>query len=39
MDMEVFEKHSNVQIRNDFVDCQIDICSIEVRINSHCNLL
>ncbi|PKY40129.1 nucleotide-diphospho-sugar transferase [Rhizophagus irregularis] len=30
MDMEVFEKHSNVQIRNDFVDCQIDICSIEV---------
>jgi len=28
--MEVFDKHSNVQIRNDLIDCQIDICSVEV---------
>ncbi len=33
MDMAVFDKHSDVQIRNDFIDCQIDICSVEVRIN------
>ncbi|CAI2199571.1 5832_t:CDS:2, partial [Funneliformis geosporum] len=30
MDMQVFEKHSDVQIRNDLIDCQIDICSVEV---------
>ncbi|CAG8761100.1 21870_t:CDS:2, partial [Cetraspora pellucida] len=24
MDMEVFKKHANVQIRNDLIDCQID---------------
>ncbi|CAG8532351.1 1214_t:CDS:10 [Funneliformis caledonium] len=28
MDMQVFEKHSDVQIRNDLIDCQIDICSV-----------
>ncbi|CAG8537382.1 338_t:CDS:10 [Paraglomus occultum] len=30
MSMDVFDKHSNVQIRNDLIDCQIDICSVEV---------
>ena len=30
MDMEVFKKHTNVQIRNDLIDCQIDICLVEV---------
>ncbi|RIB09851.1 nucleotide-diphospho-sugar transferase [Gigaspora rosea] len=30
MDMEVFKKHADVQIRNDLIDCQIDICSVEV---------
>ncbi|CAG8752601.1 17128_t:CDS:2 [Cetraspora pellucida] len=25
MDMEVFKKHADVQIRNDLIDCQIDI--------------
>ena len=34
MDMEVFERHSDVQIRNDFIDCQIDICSVEVWVIS-----
>ncbi|CAG8708433.1 13203_t:CDS:2, partial [Cetraspora pellucida] len=27
MDMEVFNKHADVQIRNDLIDCQIDICT------------
>ncbi|KAF9906888.1 hypothetical protein BX616_000581 [Lobosporangium transversale] len=30
MDMEIFEKHPEIQIRNDLIDCQIDICSVEV---------
>ncbi|KAF9575678.1 hypothetical protein EC968_002241 [Mortierella alpina] len=30
MNMEVFDKHPEVQIRNDLIDCQIDICSVEV---------
>ncbi|KAF9585534.1 hypothetical protein BGW38_001935 [Lunasporangiospora selenospora] len=30
MDMEIFDKHPEVQIRNDLIDCQIDICSVEV---------
>ncbi|KAF9418775.1 hypothetical protein BGZ94_009602, partial [Podila epigama] len=30
MDMEIFEKHPEVQIRNDLIDCQVDICSVEV---------
>ncbi|KAI1312621.1 hypothetical protein EDD11_002930 [Mortierella claussenii] len=30
MDMEIFEKHPEIQIRNDLMDCQVDICSVEV---------
>ncbi|KAF9929030.1 hypothetical protein FBU30_001939 [Linnemannia zychae] len=30
MDMEIFEKHPEIQIRNDLIDCQVDICSVEV---------
>ncbi|RHZ90112.1 hypothetical protein Glove_8g20 [Diversispora epigaea] len=30
MDMEIFNKHTDIQIRNDLIDCQIDICSVEV---------
>ncbi|KAG0229127.1 nucleotide-diphospho-sugar transferase [Mortierella sp. GBAus27b] len=30
MDMEIFEKHPEVQVRNDLIDCQVDICSVEV---------
>ncbi|KAF9174836.1 hypothetical protein BGX21_009133 [Mortierella sp. AD011] len=30
MDMEIFDKHPEVQVRNDLIDCQIDICSVEV---------
>ncbi|CAG8467593.1 10218_t:CDS:10 [Diversispora eburnea] len=30
MDMEIFDKHTDIQIRNDLIDCQIDICSVEV---------
>ncbi|KAF9199831.1 hypothetical protein BGZ49_010007 [Haplosporangium sp. Z 27] len=30
MDMEIFDKHPEVQIRNDLIDCQVDICSVEV---------
>ncbi|KAF9963609.1 hypothetical protein BGZ65_001824, partial [Modicella reniformis] len=30
MDMEVFDKHPEIQIRNDLIDCQVDICSVEV---------
>ncbi|CAG8839101.1 24078_t:CDS:1, partial [Cetraspora pellucida] len=29
MDMEIFKKHADVQIRNDLIDCQIDICSVK----------
>ncbi|ORX87729.1 nucleotide-diphospho-sugar transferase [Basidiobolus meristosporus CBS 931.73] len=29
-DTEIFEKHPEIQIRNDLIDCQIDICSVEV---------
>jgi len=28
--VEAFENHPKVQIRNDLIDCQIDICSLEV---------
>ena len=28
--LEVFDKHSELEFRNDLIDCQIDICSIEV---------
>ncbi|GJJ12053.1 hypothetical protein Clacol_006294 [Clathrus columnatus] len=27
---EIFDKHPNVQVRNDLIDCGIDICSVEV---------
>ncbi|KAF9436032.1 hypothetical protein BGZ76_004990 [Entomortierella beljakovae] len=30
MNMEIFDKHPEVQIRNDLIDCQVDICSVEV---------
>ncbi|OUM69469.1 hypothetical protein PIROE2DRAFT_35550, partial [Piromyces sp. E2] len=30
VDIEAFESHPSVQIRNDLVDCQIDICTLEV---------
>ncbi|KAG0205877.1 hypothetical protein BGX28_002567 [Mortierella sp. GBA30] len=30
MDMEIFDKHPEVQIRSDLIDCQVDICSVEV---------
>ncbi|KAF9216927.1 hypothetical protein BGZ59_007318 [Podila verticillata] len=30
MDMEIFKKHPEIQIRNDLIDCQVDICSVEV---------
>ncbi|CAG8443520.1 6183_t:CDS:10 [Acaulospora morrowiae] len=30
MSTEVFKKHADIQIRNDLIDCQIDICSVEV---------
>lgn len=28
---EILEEHSNIEIRNDFIDCSIDVCSVEVR--------
>jgi translation initiation factor eIF-2B subunit epsilon len=31
LSLEIFDKHLDVEIRNDLIDCQIDICSIEVR--------
>ncbi|KAJ3331280.1 hypothetical protein HDU76_003615 [Blyttiomyces sp. JEL0837] len=27
---EIFKKHPEVQVRNDLIDCQIDICSLDV---------
>ncbi|EIM90142.1 nucleotide-diphospho-sugar transferase [Stereum hirsutum FP-91666 SS1] len=27
---EILEEHSNIEIRNDFIDCSIDVCSVEV---------
>lgn len=30
VDVDAFENHPKVQIRNDLIDCQIDICSLEV---------
>ncbi|KAF9363160.1 hypothetical protein BGX34_004747 [Mortierella sp. NVP85] len=30
MNMEIFDKHPEVQVRNDLIDCQVDICSVEV---------
>lgn len=30
LDTEIFEKHSTVNVYNDLIDCQVDICSVEV---------
>ena len=30
LDLEILQKHPNVDIRNDLIDSQVDICSIEV---------
>ncbi|ETW85768.1 hypothetical protein HETIRDRAFT_309762 [Heterobasidion irregulare TC 32-1] len=27
---EIFESHRNIEIRNDFIDCFIDVCSVDV---------
>jgi translation initiation factor eIF-2B subunit epsilon len=32
MDAEIFKQHPTIQIHNDFLDCQIDICSVEVGV-------
>ncbi len=29
---EVLEKHSELEIRNDLIDCGIDVCAFEVNI-------
>ena len=31
---EIFAEHPEVEIRNDLIDCQIDVCSVEVRLQS-----
>ena len=28
---EIFAEHSDIEIRNDLMDCGIDVCSVEVR--------
>lgn len=28
---EILEEHPEVEIRNDLIDCSIDVCSVEVR--------
>ncbi|KAI9193036.1 nucleotide-diphospho-sugar transferase [Polychytrium aggregatum] len=30
LELKTFKEHPEIQIRNDLIDCQIDICSIEV---------
>ncbi|TPX75512.1 hypothetical protein CcCBS67573_g03213 [Chytriomyces confervae] len=30
LDLEFFNSHSELQVRNDLIDCQIDICSVDV---------
>ncbi|ORY31492.1 nucleotide-diphospho-sugar transferase [Rhizoclosmatium globosum] len=30
LDLELFKAHSELQVRNDLIDCQIDICSVDV---------
>lgn len=27
---EILDEHQNIEIRNDFIDCSIDVCSVEV---------
>ena len=29
--LETFDEHHEIQVRNDLIDCQIDICSVDVR--------
>lgn len=29
---EVVAAHPRIEIRNDLIDCQIDVCSVEVRL-------
>lgn len=29
---EILEEHPEVEIRNDLIDCMIDVCSLEVRL-------
>lgn len=35
---EIFESHPNIEIRNDFIDCFIDVCSVDVS-SSHLDSL
>lgn len=30
--MEAISQHRHVEVRNDLIDCGIDICSVEVRL-------
>ncbi|KAJ3071818.1 hypothetical protein HDU98_004751 [Podochytrium sp. JEL0797] len=30
LDLELFKSHSELQVRNDLMDCQIDICTVDV---------
>lgn len=32
---EVLAEHPEVEIRNDLIDCSIDVCSVEVRLYYH----
>ena len=34
---EILEEHPEVEIRNDLIDCAIDVCSVEVSL-SFCSL-
>lgn len=29
---ELLEQHPDLEIRNDLIDCSIDVCSVEVRL-------
>lgn len=30
---EVLKGHSAIEIRNDLIDCSVDVCSVEVRLS------
>ncbi|KAI8617025.1 nucleotide-diphospho-sugar transferase [Chytriomyces sp. MP71] len=30
LDLELFKSHSELQVRNDLIDCQVDVCSVDV---------
>jgi translation initiation factor eIF-2B subunit epsilon len=30
LNLEIFKSHNELQVRNDLIDCQIDICSVDV---------